>query len=297
MSESISNFIDILCCPLCNCGLSIESSSLVCEGKGSHTFGFQENVIDFTGGLKTEYDQHWSEFQSSPKKDLRCKHFLDWCSQEVELKQQNLILDLGCGDGNHTAYFTDKNYIAVDISNSIYSLASRYAEHDNMLFLKADAFDLPLKEKSVDFIFSFAGVNYFPSYGSPSIQSLLAKLDLILTEKSFAAFWGAGANSRFSLLAFQSFRKLYRNSPRLFQNMLLYLGCASTLFIRNSANIHPLNSSLKHVKEMVATNLTPDFINYFFDEKWADLKPNDWELVKEYEIHCGQLFQKKSLLT
>ena len=293
MNETFNSFISLLKCPKCRTDLSYDENFVSCSN--GHSFEVSGNVINFTGDLKTDYDQHWSDFESSPMKETRSKDFSEWCTQGItELDSDTTFLDLGCGDGNHTQYFENCNYIAVDISKSIYSLAAKYASNRNMIFLKADAFSLPLKNSSVDFIFSFAGVNYFPSYGTQSLQNLLQELDEVLVNDGFAAFWGAGATSKFSLLAFETFRRVYRNSPSLLKNMLLYIGCISTLFIRNSANIHPFNSPLKHVKEIVSTNLTPDYINYLFNEKWTDLSPSSWNLLKEYEISCGQLFKKLS---
>jgi len=293
MNETINSYISLLKCPKCGSDLSYKDGFVSCNN--GHSFEVVGNVINFTGDLKTNYDQHWSNFESSPMKESRSKDFSVWCTQGVtQLDSETTFLDLGCGDGNHTQYFQDCNYIAVDISNSIYSLAAKYTSRRNMIFLKADAFSLPLKNSSVDFIFSFAGVNYFPSYGTQSLQNLLQELDKVLVSDGFAALWGAGATSKFSLLAFETFRRAYRNSPSLLKSMLLYIGCISTLFIRNSANIHPFNSPLKHVKEIVSTNLTPDYINYLFNEKWSDLSPSSWTLLKDYEISCGQLFQKKS---
>ena len=291
MHEAINNFIDILVCPVSGSKLFVEEDYLTCDL--GHKYEIFENVINFTGKLTTNYDQHWSRFESSPMKINRSEDFFNWSTQRITKKRLNFnVLDLGCGDGNHTPYFSDFRYIGVDISKSIYDLASKHRDSANMIFLKADAFSLPIKNLSIDFIFSFAGVNYFPSYGEQSLSVLLEKLNDILAFDGLAAFWGAGSTSKFSVFAFELYRKSFRNLPGSLQEALLFFGCLLTLFIKNSSNINLFNSPLSHVKEIVSTNLTPNFINYFLDEKWSDLTPKNWSLIDEYKYYCGQLFLK-----
>ena len=96
----------------------------------------------------------------------------------------------------------------------------------------------------------------------------------------------------------RNFQFLHLNSiANHFENFLdLYkkLFCFSDVFnfiYQNSSNINLFNSPLSHVKEIVSTNLTPNFINYFLDEKWSDLTPKNWSLIDEYKYYCGQLFK------
>ena len=150
MHEAINNFIDILICPVNSNQLSVEGDYL--RSDSGFKYEIFENVINFTGDLTTNYDHHWDKFDSSPLKVNRSEDFFKWSTQRITIESTINVLDLGCGDGNHTSLFSDYRYIAVDISKSIYDLASKYRKYTNMIFLKADAFSLPIKNKSIDFI-------------------------------------------------------------------------------------------------------------------------------------------------
>jgi len=291
MHEAINNFRSVLACPVSGGNLSIEGDYLVSDS--GCKYEVFENVINFTGDLSTNYDKHWEKFESSPLKVNRSENFFKWSTQRINEDSSSInVLDLGCGDGNHTPLFNNFKYIAVDISKTIYDLASKHRESNNMIFLKADAFSLPIKNQSVDFIFSFAGVNYFPSYGEQSLNTLLGSLDKILSSKGYAALWGAGSKSKLSVFAFELYRKIYKKSPNSLKDIILFIGCLSASIIKNSSNMNIFNSPIAHVKEIVSTNLTPDYINYFENNSWVDLAPKDWLLIEEYDYYCGQLFQK-----
>ena len=76
MHEAINNFIDILVCPVSGSKLFVEEDYLTCDL--GHKYEIFENVINFTGKLTTNYDQHWSRFESSPMKINRSEDFFNW---------------------------------------------------------------------------------------------------------------------------------------------------------------------------------------------------------------------------
>jgi SAM-dependent methyltransferase len=289
--KAIQKFTNLLVCPICETSLKIDGNSLLCDN--NHRYRIKGNVIDFTLDSSSLYDAHWSKYESSPLKQYRAKHFVEWATSKNKItNHETVILDLGCGDGNHTQFFEGYKYIGVDISNAIYDVASKYIYNEDFIFIKADAFALPIKKGEIDLLFSFAGINYFPSYGRLSLNELMNKLDRIIVNNGNIALWGAGEKSRVSVTIFELIRKFYKISPDLIKLLILNLGCLATMFRTNSANISILNSPLSHVKEIISTNLTPDYINYFTEYKWCDLTPDSWKLLKEYDVYCGQVFQK-----
>jgi ubiquinone/menaquinone biosynthesis C-methylase UbiE len=82
----------------------------------------------------------------------------DWFEKElmsriVELKLGEIILDVGCGTGNHLLFFGAKGMktIGIDLSLPMLRLAQKKLGQPNVLCLgKAEA--LPFKDKSFDII-------------------------------------------------------------------------------------------------------------------------------------------------
>ena len=133
MSDTLNNFIDTLCCPCCKKKLHIGNNHLYCAI--GHEYQYEKNVINFTNDIVTVYDKHWHKYDSSPLKDKRSEDFFNWSTQFIDYNDiPPTVLDLGCGDGNHTPYFKNYKYIAVDISTSIYDLAFKYRGSCNMIF-------------------------------------------------------------------------------------------------------------------------------------------------------------------
>ena len=93
MHEAINNFIDILVCPVSGSKLFVEEDYLTCDL--GHKYEIFENVINFTGKLTTNYDQHWSRFESSPMKINRSEDFFNWSTQRITKKIKFNVLDLG----------------------------------------------------------------------------------------------------------------------------------------------------------------------------------------------------------
>lgn len=86
------------------------------------------------------------------------KHLMPWLPNRNDLT----VLDLGSGTG----FFTDllagtyEQVIGLDISNKMLNFAK---EHRNkqILWLEADAHDIPLKDNSIDFIYSNLVIQWF----------------------------------------------------------------------------------------------------------------------------------------
>jgi malonyl-CoA O-methyltransferase len=86
------------------------------------------------------------------------KHILPWLPNRNDLT----VLDLGSGTG----FFTDllastyENVIGLDISKSMLNFAKQNRD-ESILWLEADAHDIPLKDNSIDFIYSNLVMQWF----------------------------------------------------------------------------------------------------------------------------------------
>lgn len=65
-----------------------------------------------------------------------------------------LVADLGCGTGMHFRYITKANYLGVDIIPEMLDAAKVAIDSTRGQLLKADLFDLPIENNSVDSIIS-----------------------------------------------------------------------------------------------------------------------------------------------
>ena len=103
--------------------------------------------ILFNEKIANVYDR-WFETKKGSLADWFEKELM---SRIVELKPGEIILDVGCGTGNHLLLFGAKGMktIGIDLSLSMLRLAQKKLGQPNVLCLgKAEA--LPFKEKSFD---------------------------------------------------------------------------------------------------------------------------------------------------
>lgn len=86
------------------------------------------------------------------------KHIMPWLPNRNNLT----VLDLGSGTG----FFTDllassyEHVIGLDISKNMLNFAKE-SRNKNILWLEADAHDIPLKDNSIDFIYSNLVIQWF----------------------------------------------------------------------------------------------------------------------------------------
>ncbi len=77
-------------------------------------------------------------------------------------KEEERVLDLGCGNGRFSIYLEKADYVGVDFSEGMIEEArKRFPEKK---FLVSDAFNLPFKENYFDKIYSIAVVHQIPSH-------------------------------------------------------------------------------------------------------------------------------------
>jgi SAM-dependent methyltransferase len=103
---------------------------------------------------ETSDEEAWKKFQF--KWYLDCYGYATERDLATALSLRNVILDAGCGPGYKAAWFARLNpnalVIAMDLSDSIFLAAERYAHIPNMIFIRGDIADTPFRNEIIDFI-------------------------------------------------------------------------------------------------------------------------------------------------
>lgn len=112
----------------------------------------RENIAKSFGSASRSYDV------SSRLQRFSGKHLMTWLPKRTNLT----VLDLGSGTG----FFTDllaseyRDVIGLDISKEMLNF-SKESRNNQILWLEADAHNIPLKDNSIDFIYSNLVIQWF----------------------------------------------------------------------------------------------------------------------------------------
>lgn len=94
------------------------------------------------------------------------------------------VLDVGCGDGRQALLVKDmgaKHLTGIDISEKMIKLAKEKAKNvDAVEFLVANGSDMPLKDESVDIVFSNFVIHYFSDS-----QRVFAEIARVLKKEGY----------------------------------------------------------------------------------------------------------------
>lgn len=92
------------------------------------------------------------------------------------------ILDIGCGDGRYVRLMKElgaAQLTGVDVNERMIELAREKSTNDSdITFLVADGTSLPMKNKSVDLVFSNFVIHYFPS-----AKEIFTEINRVLKDK------------------------------------------------------------------------------------------------------------------
>lgn len=101
-----------------------------------------------------DQDEGWKQYQF--RWYLRCYGYADEAEFAAALAPCRVILDAGCGPGYKAAWFARLNpvalVVAMDLSDSIFVAADRYADVPNLVFVKGDIADTPFNAGAFDLI-------------------------------------------------------------------------------------------------------------------------------------------------
>ncbi|GBF35824.1 class I SAM-dependent methyltransferase [Methanofervidicoccus abyssi] len=103
-------------------------------------------VIEYYNTLAKEYDNIY--------KDIKYMRSVEFKVLKSEIKKDYLILDVGCGTGEHLMYLRDYNIIGLDIS---IEMLKRAKDKSGKFVVVGDIQHLPFKSRSFNCVISFFG--------------------------------------------------------------------------------------------------------------------------------------------
>lgn len=158
--------------------------------------------------VASNYEEIADSFNETRKKPM--KPMVLEIADSLNIKKEDKILDLGCGNGRFLEILgDDKNYLGLDNSKSLINFAiEKYGNKFQVLdILKLDE----LKENNFDFVFSWAVFHHIP--GSALRLNFLDQVyDKIKDDGIFVlSVWRLRKKKNFSCLAIKSFvRNLFK---------------------------------------------------------------------------------------
>lgn len=206
------NNIDIkekLICPICSCEFETNGNSLICKGEKHHLFDFSSagyvNLLS-PGKSKNAKTGDDGDMIAARRRFLSSGHY-DRISETLgemiasyaltEKMKSVCIVDSGCGEGRHTCGISksvaekglNSLIIGFDASKKGVLQASRFAKHQNIanpffennsfenaFFAAGNIFNLPVKDKSADFVTSL----FAPIAGKENLRILKSNGKLIV---------------------------------------------------------------------------------------------------------------------
>lgn len=135
-----------------------------------------------------DVSQNESAYQKSGQADFE-KLFLkdNLLADFLKDREAKKCLELGCGNGRMTQFFAQQfNQVwALDISCQMLALAKkRLLAYKNIFYLETDGTEINMPDNSVDFIFSYAVLQHFPT--KQMIKKTLAEFFRVLNNKGIA---------------------------------------------------------------------------------------------------------------
>jgi ubiquinone/menaquinone biosynthesis C-methylase UbiE len=175
----------------------------------------QRNYNLFAKDFALRRQKPWPEIES-----LILKYF----------KENNKVLDLGCGSGQYSQIFKDKNafYFGVDFSEKLIEIAkNQYLNttiNNKIQFIFANAFSLPFEDNFFDLVFSIATLHHIPS--QKLRKEFIKEIKRVLKKDGILIItvWNLFNKKNYFKILKANFLKLLRLSKLDFNDIILPLG-------------------------------------------------------------------------
>lgn len=285
----IKNIIDILACPKCKSEVELVNKNIVCQANKKHSYAIINGIPRFIKSNKSNYEKHWQKFASKKPHKLKfkqAKKFIEW------LKKYNcldgIILDVGCGDGNHIPFIPSNVLcIAIDYTSIVDSVQERYKDKDNLIVIQANALELPFKDNSFDCVYAYSCINYLSD-----IKKGVSEIERILKKTKKYALWGYGTDNELLARLIMLARKTYKILPKSLQPVMLYIVTLSSIFIPNTTSINLFNSTWEECCEIISTDLTPECLTILGEKGWDTYISANFIKIDEFSENKGAIYQK-----
>ena len=127
----------------------------------------QNNSLIKVRNTMRRYSLIWSKYNNLPPP---AQYHFDTMQELIPEKivRGTLGLEIGCGCGWDTHIMAKNNHsvriIGLDISDGVYTASRINSNLKNVNIIKGSAADIPLKDVSCDFIYSFGVLHHMPDY-------------------------------------------------------------------------------------------------------------------------------------
>ncbi len=289
MSPDISSKIsELFVCPKCSGDLLVKEESLACQ-KCESEVRIKDGVLLFHDD-ESDYDLHWAQsgnrnVEANKNKEEQAEEFVTFACEKFDGDQNSVLLDLGCGDGNHIPFLQEKGIvIAVDYSDAVFAVAERFGElYPNLIIVKGDALNLPLRDGVVDCLMSYGCFNV-----TGEEQKCIDEASRVVKKGGYLTIWGYGSRNPLLRHSVSIVRWLYKRLPseklkRAFVSALV----PALNIVENSTGINPENSTKEECREIVSTNLEPDRLR-ILHRNWPEIWSitGDWEASYDLPFGC-----------
>ena len=166
--------MEFLICPICKEPLAREGKSLFCNGEKRHCYDISASgyVNLLPPGKKSNAKTGDDREMLKSRRAFLSGKFYDRISiaaakaalDNLSVRESISFADAGCGDGYHALnierFFEDKGIkayaVGLEASKNGAEMAAKLAKKENSsaAFVAANIFDMPLADKSMDFVFS-----------------------------------------------------------------------------------------------------------------------------------------------
>ncbi|PZR99800.1 MAG: hypothetical protein DLM67_02990 [Candidatus Nephthysia bennettiae] len=189
--------IPLLICPSCGHGLSAagtgappDEGALRCEA--GHVFPVRNGVPRFVdsdryaSNFAFEWTVHDTTQLDNDERQESEAAFREKTGFSPDDLRGSLVLDVGCGMGRFTdvASRWGATVVGVDLTAAVDSAAANLGARPNVQLMQADAFSLPLRERSFDFVFSIGVLHH-----TPSTRAAFERLPRLLKPGGRIAIW------------------------------------------------------------------------------------------------------------
>ncbi len=175
-------YLDFLCCPICDCELDlliedtcdekIKSGKLVCKsGKRNHFFNIENFIPRFIKNLNyaDSFGEQWKRFAKTQidtnllnESELRWNSEIGWDRNDLSGKK---VLELGSGAGRFMDLVSKRGadlVVGLDASSAVDAAQESLEDKNNVFFIQADIFCPPIKKNYFDFGYSIGVLHHTP---------------------------------------------------------------------------------------------------------------------------------------
>jgi ubiquinone/menaquinone biosynthesis C-methylase UbiE/uncharacterized protein YbaR (Trm112 family) len=173
-------YLTFMCCPDCRSELRLDSKISEGEKIKEGTLTCSSCAIDYeivnyvprfvsTKGYADSFGSQWNAFakvqlddEDTSESALRFDSEMGWGESDLSGKS---VIEIGSGAGRFVDVVSRraaKLVVGIDVTTAVDAAQNNLSERDNVFFIQADAFKLPIKSSYFDFAYSIGVLHHTP---------------------------------------------------------------------------------------------------------------------------------------